>query len=296
MAANGKVPVVRAAKAGLAFLRENWRRYLAGAAICGLAAGWASAAQALYARDGGPQFLHTVVALASVLLTSIFFQTAAMRQALKGGDPGRLALETGPDAFRVLGVSVQVGFFLVLLIVPIVLASSIVLGVLIDGRGVDPNSVGQDPAALMAALGPGGGAILTVLGLAALAGLLWFYSRLTLAVPATVAEGRMMAFRTWRWTRGNGWRILGAVLLLTVPLSLATGLIASVLQSMAGTPLGNPAAMLQEGELVRSPLLIAAVGAVQGFLNTLVVGLASVGVTAFLYRGLRPQEETITIA
>ena len=296
MAADGKVPVVRAAKAGLAFLRETWRRCLLGAAVCGAAAGWATAAQALYARDGGPQFLHTVLALVAVLLTSIFFQTAALRHALRDVTPGPLALETGPDAFRLLGVSVQVGFFLVLLMAPLVLALSVILGVMLAGRGIDPNAVGQDPAALVAALGPGGGAILTIVGLLALAGVLWFYARLALAAPATIGEGRMMAFRTWRWTRGNGWLILGAIVLVTFPLSVATGIVSALVQGLTQTPLSDPAALLSDGELLRSPFLIAEVVGFQGFLNTLVVGLSSVGVTACLYTGLRPQEETIAVA
>jgi hypothetical protein len=297
MAADGKVPVIAAAKAGYDFLRAHWRAYLSGAGVCGALQGALYAAQMVYIRDGGGQFPLFAGALVATLLATIFLQAACMRHATRDEPPGALALETGAPAFRLLGVSLQITFFLVLAFLPVFLAFSVAMGVLFSVRGIDPTALNaQDPNAIIAALGPGGVLAMAVIGLALLAPVLWFYARLILASPATIAEGRMMAFQTWKWTKGNGWRCLAGVLLVSVPLGIAVAIISSIVQGVAGTPLDNPAAAIKDGELTRPLWLFWAVGALQGFLNTLLVAVASSGVLAYLYRGLRPAAQTITIA
>ena len=66
-----------------------------------------------------------------------------------------------------------------------------------------------------------GRVVVTLVSLAAFAGLGWAATRISLAAPATVEKGRVLVLATWPLTRGNGWRIaLANGLNLVVPAAL----------------------------------------------------------------------------
>jgi hypothetical protein len=120
-------------------------------------------------------------------------------------------------------------------------------------------------------------AVLVVLFLAAA---LFVAIRLTLVLPATAAEGKVRVFETWGLTKGQFWRILGAMIIASAP-----SLLFGVLNGGVTSTMGEEGA--REGVKVLDP----AEAAVMALLSGLVVGVLQaplyVGLQAFLYRGLR---------
>ena len=105
---------------------------------------------------------------------------------------------------------------------------------------VDLGSVAPgDEAAMLEAFGaifkgPGGPYLIAIaLGLGGF--IIWLSLRLFLMNAATIAEGRIMAFSTWRWTKGDTLRILAAAMMVLFPIALVIGLALAVLGHVLGT-------------------------------------------------------------
>lgn len=135
---------------------------------------------------------------------------AAVSRAVLRPDESRFGyLRFGMDEVRVLVVTVALGLMF--------MASG---GVMFTLAGV----VGGLAVSLEA---PWLWLVAVLLGLAAVAGMIWLAVRLCLAVPITVGERRIAIFDSFRLTRGRFWPLLGMAILAGV-LSLVVGLLGSL--------------------------------------------------------------------
>lgn len=117
--------------------------------------------------------------------------SAVYRAILRPEEGGAGFLKLGGDEFRVLGALA----LLVLILMGGTFAAGLILSVLggLAGRGA-------------AVLG-----VLLLLG-----GMVFLVVRLSLALPATFAERRILIFESWRLTKGRFWALLGAYVLAGV--------------------------------------------------------------------------------
>ncbi|WP_169982831.1 glycerophosphoryl diester phosphodiesterase membrane domain-containing protein [Microbispora sp. H10836] len=122
--------------------------------------------------------------------------------------------------------------------------------------------------------------------------LLFFYTRLSLAAPAVVLEGRGVTdamTRSWRLVKGDSWRVLG-ILLLT---SLLAAIISSVLAvpfAFSGTLIGMLSGGTAAGTIVAAILL--AVGQV---LASMITYPFQAGVAGLLYADRRMRAEAFDL-
>lgn len=209
------------------------------------------------------------------LLAAAVLVTAMHRSVLRPEPRGLAYLRLGGDELRVLLVIlVQSVLVFVLTIV-----GGIVIGVLV---GVTPQGLRWVSVTL------------GVLGLIAVA--LWVGTRLSLAIPMTLGEGRVRIFESWRLTQGRFWPLLGAYLLAFVMVLLVqiVGSIigaAALFSSGGGSLFGSATGVPDFSNL--SPLIAV------GFLINLIVSLASaviqlvVGTVppAAAYRDLSPRAQ-----
>jgi hypothetical protein len=283
-AAPGRAPILECVREGFAFIARDWRGIAPLAALAALLLAPVSVWSEMAAARG--DVLGNL--LGSVLSVAVQapFLTALLRRALsRGVEP--LSLKLGAEEFRVMGVIYSIMFFFVIVAVVLLLVLGLAIGGLLAGSGITAEELqGLEQADALAklneALGAEGALIFwSVLALSAL-GLLWLSARLSLAAPATVAEGRALAFSTWSWTKGNAAPIAACLVLLALGgMALAIlALMAPVLavqmafgESAATTP-GSP------GHWLLSWL--------QNFGAQMFLNAPYAGMIAYLYRGLRP--------
>ena len=133
---------------------------------------------------------------------------------------------------------------LALLIIAFFCALFLILmgGIFLGTEGFDPEIAAEDPAefarSLAAILDGPAGWILSLLLLAALAGLAWIALRLLLFGVGTVARGELVIFQTWGWTEGHVAKLaLASLVLVVVPWSVAI-LLATALEGLLGYEAG----------------------------------------------------------
>jgi len=193
----------------------------------------------------GPLLLMIVLLL--VVMTVVW---AAVFRAVLFPEQSRLAyLRLGMDELRLLGcvLVLLIAFYLLMLVSGIVLA---ILGAAIMGVG-----------------GAAGG--VAAVGLAAVVLSLWLGTRFSLAGPLTILERKIIIGRSWRMTRGNFWRLLGAYLVIIVLLVVVYGGL-----SLLRTP--GLATMFHPSSLEAQQQLIAAqAGAFSFSLKNIVIAIAT---------------------
>jgi hypothetical protein len=99
------------------------------------------------------------------------------------------------------------------------------------------------PQDMAAALSPSGRGVLVVLLALVLGFLVWLALRLSLAAPATAAEGRVRLFSTWRLTRGRVLLLGAAAVLIYLPLAVL-GLLAALVDAAGGKAGGGWASVV----------------------------------------------------
>lgn len=164
-------------------------------------------------EDFAPLFqtmgLLFAVLLPISLITGAMINAAVARSVLRPGESALGYLRLGMDEVRVLVVSVVLFLvFLVLMAVP-----SGLIGVVIG------MTVASEAPALWLLV------VLLVLGAIAL--FAWLSVRLSLAIPITLAEGRIAIFDSFGFTKGRFWPLLGMALLAWF-LSMVVGLLGSL--------------------------------------------------------------------
>lgn len=267
----GKVPIVASVQAALTFLRTEFR-----ALATPLAMG--ATALALVAALGGGLTqsvpgLMLALLLQGAVLAVIY--AAFLGVALK--EPGARRGAIFSDGARLWAAMSIIGFFLALVFIVALIPGVIALSAAFAPYEGELTAAQGDPIAMNAlaerilAENPA-----PTLALAALYLVAWFAltSRLYLVAPASVAENAIRTFETWPWTKGAMLRIAAARLLLLGPLSALLFALQSVaLQWIQASP---PAA----------PIVLVIM---LGFLTATLILLAlEAGLSAFLYRGLRP--------
>lgn len=191
------------------------------------------------------------------------------------------------DGVRVWAAMAMVALFLFLVLLTITVPATIVLfsGPLAPFLP-DLERAGTDQAQVMAVMtrfaeaNPG---LLLSLAVACAVIMLLLSSRLYLAAPASVDQGRVLTFATWSWTKGQMWRIAGARLLLLAPANILAGAIGYLFGRMIGVD-----AMAPAGQQFAIPAFSAYV-LVAGFVSLALYSSLEAGLSAALYRRLKPQ-------
>jgi len=159
------------------------------------------------------------------------FTAAAFRIVLRPQDSRYAYLRIGADELRLVVLA------LIYFVITVVGISLITVVAALLGEAA-------------AAVGGAAGALLEIAVLLASLGFLIFATvRLSLAGPMTFAEGRLRVFESWRLTRGNFWRLLGAyalaVILIVVIFLLAAVIYAALAAIVAGGDLAAAGQLAQ---------------------------------------------------
>lgn len=273
----GKVPIVESAKAGFDFMRAN---ISATAPAAALGAVLLAAFSVWDAGAAGP--------LLAVVLTGygIAFRAFTFRLALNQDSTGALGLKMGRDELNLFAASMVIGFFMFIVAVMGFVLFAFVLSTAAQQAGITQEQLQGDQAEVQAAVlallqSQHAMPALAVPALVAF-GMAYLGARLALAGPATIGEGKLMAFSTWRWTEGNGLRILAACFLVVAPLGVALFVVVNIIAGLVATATGVTAAAGP------SVLVLGVVALVFGLGIYGVITPAVAGLTAHLYRGLRP--------
>jgi hypothetical protein len=272
MMADSQVSVGASLVYAWTLLKQHWRAIWAVLALYSLAATVNLAGA--YALNNGLM----LGGAAAQLLAQLVLYGALFRLALADRHPadpafalGHAGLQWGGIEWRLLGAGVLFVLFLTIIaVLGVVLVSGVALGIIINHGGAAPPTT---PQAVLAALGPTGQTVVSVLFALVILALIYCYIRLSLAFTATADAGKVSVLASWSLTKAHGWRILGALILVQLPLMLIESLIAAAGDSAApatATPMSAEAAMFSA----------LAIGVVYGC----VIAPLSAGVLAYYYR------------
>jgi hypothetical protein len=276
------VPVLASVRAALEFRRLHWREV--GGVLAFMAATQTVAQAGSAAGDKGLTAVGEMAGLVAVCMAT----AALLRIAFADENPddpefrpGAGGFQWGKPEWRLIGAGAVLVFtFMIYFVLALVVGVLFVLATGLTAK-VEPQAT---PEQIMAALGPGGAAALAALVVSMTLVGLYIALRLSLAPAATIARRAVVVFPSWRMTKGQVLRIFAATFLSSIPTLLAS-LVAGVLLRALGEPTGPQGAYQAAMPLA---LLIGAIpGVVSGFVQTPI----SVGLTAYLYRGLRPAGE-----
>lgn len=277
------VPVLQSVRAAFEFRRLHWRE-----AVGALALAAAGATLSTAGDISGRTTLGTVGEIVH-LVAALIGYAALMRIAFADEHAGEAEFQPGPRGiqwgrpeWRLIGVGLLMVFaFIVFACLAIFLVFLITV---VSGAGaLQP---GTDPATFAEAIGPGGQAALSLVIIGSLLGVLYASVRLSLAPAATIARREVQVFSTWSLTKGQFWRIFLATLLIGLP-AIAASLLLGLLLAVLGEPTGP-------NEAYRASLPLAlAMSVVPGLIVGFWVVPLSAGLTAYLYRGLRPPPERV---
>jgi hypothetical protein len=278
----GKLPVRRAVEAGWSFFLRRGNSLVPAAVIYGIGQvvgglGQYDITMAMQTETAVPTHAWGLLLLSTVV--SCIAMAAMLRVAVADalsttGNPGPEArVSVGGDELRLVAVQALMLAFFVLVALMSMLPAMALLVPAMPGL----NTPGYEPTA-------GESLILTVLVGLAGAVLFWLLGRLALAPVATIALRQVSVFRTWRWTRGNGGRLVMCLLAVFVPPMILTLVAGELIYGIADV---RPAT----GTIatpVPMDVLLASLGVGGG-----IAGAAQIvwsGTLAFLLRGLMPTE------
>jgi hypothetical protein len=282
------VPIQESVGAALRFVREN-ARFVAITATLG------ALGLVLLTAIGQAPLLSIVTALGSGIVQAFVY--AAFTGAMLFG-PAAVRPRLPQDGGRVWAAMAIIAFFLfiVFFVVSIPVMLVLLTGPMAE-HVADLQSAGNDQAAVLriftefAEANPGA-ILLTFLFYA----VIWFFltSRLYIAAPATVDQQRILTFETWNWTRGATLRITGARLLLLVPANILAGALSYLVGRLTGVDTMNLAASGAAGASSQVGLLIYVFLA--SFISLALYTALEAGLSAYLYRGLKPADAPQTPA
>jgi hypothetical protein len=264
---------------GVNFGRDHWRA-VAGVLALNAVVGGLNIGLDFADREEG-----NVFGLFSFVV-SIMAAGALLRLAFQRDQPGRPDFRIGPQGLQWRGPEWRLtGAALLLLLVFFLMSLALIFvlvlfGVFLGLTGV-MSGIGEGASADQIAerLGPGAAGGLALMLLAFLVAVLWLAVRLALYSPATVAQGRIQLFATYSLTKGRFWKLLGTIVLASLP-TIVAGLVAGGVVQVLGQ------AQVEDGpKIVALPVGLGlgfAVGAVASFVQLPLIS----GVYAELYRKL----------
>ncbi len=156
----------------------------------------------------------TGMIIVSILL-GVMFMASVFRVTLNGSKGAGAKLSFGSDELRLIGIYLLFFLFFVL----IIFGGAFLLGVAAGALGAS----GQTGAATLVG-------VLAVVFLTAFS--IWFSVKLSLAGPMSIAEGKLVFFKSMSLSKGHFWSLLGTYLLvfiLTVIVSILGSLILAVI-------------------------------------------------------------------
>lgn len=280
---SGNVPILDSVGGAMRFVRENLRVIVmaggAGALATAVLTGLAlfSPIVSVFASAASSFVQASVYAF---FVGAFLFGAAAARGRMFG------------DGWRVWAAMVVVGFFMFIVMFIISIPVMIVLFAGPLAPYVDDlQSAGGDQAAVMqvmldfAEANPG--ALLLVMLFYSAVWLL-LTSRLYLAAPASVDQGRILTFETWGWTKGAMLRITAARLMLLLPANVLAFAIGHLAGRLIGVDSTNAGAMAGAASANPAGYLIYVLVSV--FVTFALYSSLEAGLSSYIYRGLKPPE------
>lgn len=267
--------------AALRFVRENLRFVAATAAI------FAVASTAISALSMLGQTL-SIVAMVGIGLAQTFAYAALLGAALFGVQAARGRWSM--DGWRVWSAMALIGLFLCIVMIVLTIPVSIALaaGPMVP-YVADLQAAGSDQAAVMAVmtrfLNENPGVMLLVM---LFYGVVWLLltSRLYLAAPASIEAGRMLTFETWKWTRGHTLKIVGARLMLLLPAYILVFALSALVSRALGFNALDAASV--QAATTANPVGVMIYQLINGFIVMALYVSLEAGLSAHLYRGLKP--------
>lgn len=222
---NNPVPVLRSVFAAYAFFLVHWRKILvAGIPYTAAYAVQLAAMQMRGAETGAAMGPALLVLSVLTLATSVALSAAALRLAVRGEMSGWLGLQFGRDELRVFAATILVSLLTAIVFVLVFLFWGTLFGTVamggLDRAGIDAEAAGFDLADATAYMGAADWVVVVLAGLAGMAIVAWLSARLVLALPATIAQGRIQVMKAWPLSQGQGWPIAAALVLAGLPITL----------------------------------------------------------------------------
>lgn len=274
--AAGKVPVLKCFESAWRFLFENWRLFMPAAAVPAIANGLSLALSP--ASAGAANLMNDFGGMLIVTIASVFFTAAVLRKVVRDEFIAPWGLAAGPDEMRLLGV---LGCFLAIFVPPIILIGVVFQIFLLSRIAASPEELADLMAdseafseAIVQQLGAGGLLMLDVILAVLIVIAIVTVVRLSMVNAATIGERRIVFFQSWSWSKGNVLRMLGALVLTTLPAMLLNLIVAAVVLGVSGA---GPA-----------PVQFLA-GGIVGFVQSL-LSIPAIALGAILYKGLRPSD------
>ena len=277
------VPIMPSVRAAFEVRRLHWRSVAGVLAMVALG-GTLNAAGEMSGADA-PRAIGELI---YVIATAMGY-AALMRLAFADEHPGDPEFHPGPHGFqwgkpewRLFGVAGLILFaYLIALAMFIFFAMLVIIA---SGVG-SVIKEGATPEDLLKALGPGGTTALGLVVGAFVIGLIYVAIRISLAPAATVSRRRISVFDTWVLTKGQVWPLLIATLIVSLP-SIGAGILLGIVENVVGTHTGP-----RDGVQVAMPGALV-LGLIPGLVVAFIQLPVSVGLVAYLFRGLRPPQET----
>lgn len=286
-AGSGKLPIIECVVTAVRFFADNWRRFAPAALIISaVVALWPLLNLGAPAEGQSASVLQTalvnIIDALPGLIGGLFFSAAVLRFAIRGEFIGPTGLVASADEGRLAGVLGSMALFF---IPPVLLFATILSMTVLSRLAATPEELQillDDPEkmseALQVALGDTGMAALSLFIIVIFVLALVVMARLFMVNAATIGERRIVLFQTWGWSRGNVWRMIGAILMIGVPVMLVGNILQEAVISML---LSMPP---------EQRMLPATIGS---FVLAFVSAMASIPLIALgahFYKGLRPPD------
>lgn len=254
--------------AALRFVRENLRFVVTVAALAALA-------QAVLLPLG-----PNLAWMAAVLLAVLAAHTALTTAALGGAPTEGLSANAGRVGLAML----LVGIFLAIIFIMLMFTA---MSFMIAPYQAEVQAAGENQAALQAIVERALQEQQHIMSYAMFAGAVLAFlitTRFYLVVPATIDRKRISVFDSWRMTRGNFLRIIGARLLLLGPAFILASALQSLLAMAVGAPTSDPVQMLQFAQT--NLLAFAIFYTLSIFLQIVIYSVLEAALSAKIYRKL----------
>ncbi|MDP3495125.1 MAG: hypothetical protein Q8R82_18595 [Hyphomonadaceae bacterium] len=283
----GKVPVLACVREAWQFLIANWRLFLPAAAIVAVVSQASPMLALLGAPADQPQqsvmqnIIGDFLTYMPAMIVSLLYSAAILRKAVRNEFNGRTGLAFGADEVRLLGVALAMACLFIPLVSLVVIVLSITVfskiatsQAALEALLADPDAMNE---AIVAAVGEGGAAALSLFIMFMFAVFIVLAARLYMVNAASIGERRIVMFQTWSWSSRNVLRLLGAMILTVLPVMLIDSVIDNVGVSLL-------LALPEDARGVMPVLLIRTLVTFVGALTTIPV----VVLGAIFYKGLRP--------
>ncbi|MEQ1492357.1 MAG: hypothetical protein ABL932_17575 [Terricaulis sp.] len=254
--------------AALRFVRENVRFVVTVAALAALA-------QAVL-LPLGPNLAWMVGVLIAVLIAHTALTTAALGAKPTEGiqaNAGRVGL-----AMLLVGIVLAIIFIMLMFTA---------MSFIIAPYQAEVQAAGENQAAVQAIVERALQEQQQIMSYAMIAGAVIVFlvtTRFYLVVPATIERKRISVFDSWRMTRGNFLRIMGARLLLLGPAFIFASALQSLLATAVGAPTSDPVQMLQYAQA--NLLGFAIFYTISIFLQIVIYSVLEAALSAKIYRKL----------